>query len=125
MIEDKNKENLDEAQTRKIKFDYIKSNYFRVLHVDGVSGGITPNFDIHIAFWNERPPIPNHVEYEEASDGGVVQRIDAREALIREVEVSMILNVETANIIIDWLQEQLDGIQEYQYNGEEEEAENS
>lgn len=129
MAEDKNQTNLDKGHSKKvIKFDYIKSRYFRVIHADGVSGGTTPNLDIHIAFWNERPSIPEHVEYEETSSGEVIERIDAPEAIIREVEVSMILNIDTAQIIIDWLQEQVEEVQSYIYNGEEEkdlEAENN
>lgn len=123
MTEDKSQENLDEVQNRKIKFDYIKSNYFRVIHVDGVSGGITPNFDIHVAFWNERPPIPKHVEYEVLSNGEVIEKIDGTEAIVREVEVSMILNAETAQIIIEWLQNQLEEIHEYTDEEEEEHEE--
>lgn len=45
-------------QPQQVAFDYIKSNFFRVVHADGVTGGGTPNGSIHLAFFSERGPIP-------------------------------------------------------------------
>lgn len=112
MSEEQNSvDSSDEQQPRKIKFDYIKSNFFRVIRVDGIWGGITPNADIQIAFWNERPAIPKQVVYEIMPDGDVIENIEGREAIVREVEVSMILDIDTAEMLIDWLRDQVLEIQ--------------
>ena len=42
-----------EDAKRTVTFDYIKSNLFRVIHADGVWGGIAPTGKIHLSFFND------------------------------------------------------------------------
>ncbi len=49
------------ADKDRIKFHYLKSCDFKVVHVDGVFGGLTPSGDIFVTVFNQRPPLPpNH-----------------------------------------------------------------
>lgn len=98
----------------KYKSDYIKSNYFRVIHADGVFGGLTPRGYIQIDFWSERQPIPQQCSYELVVDGDgmslgpedLAARV-ARDAVVREVEAGVVLDIELAKSMITWLQEKV------------------
>ena len=48
-------------QEHEVAFDFIKSEYFRVIHADGALGGPTPQGLVHMAFYSERPPIPRRM----------------------------------------------------------------
>lgn len=99
----------------KLKFDYIKSNSFRVIRVDGVHGGVTPRADgIQLALFSERKPIPRSEEYAVAKDGAIGARTDVvqRDAIIREVEVEAILSVEVARKLEEWIREKLAQIED-------------
>ena len=89
----------------KASFDYIKSNQFRVIHVDGAHGGITPRgHSIQMALFSERAPIPKRETYK-LEEGRLGERIakEERDAIIREVEVEALIDLETAKIIVEWL----------------------
>jgi len=100
-----------EAQT--IKFDYIKGNYFRVVHVDGAFGGNSPKGDIRMSVWNERWPIPKQTTYKLQECGKVGDEIRedriSRGAVVREVEVELVMDVEVAKNIRNWLNDKIDG----------------
>ena len=85
---------------QKIKFDYIKSNYFRVLQVDGLNVDITPEGKIQIILWNERNSIPKRLVYTLSSDGElnefVEEESDDRDSIVREIEVSFAVDIDTA-----------------------------
>ncbi|MHC4527943.1 MAG: hypothetical protein ACYTEX_21930 [Planctomycetota bacterium] len=97
-------------QSGKINFDYIKSNQFRVIRVDGAHGGIAPNGrTIQMALFSERSPIPKRETYKlEKGRLGAVATRDARDAVIREVEVEALMDLETANRIVAWLKDKID-----------------
>jgi len=90
----------------KVRFDYIKSNFFRVIHVDGVHGGIRPSgTTIHMSLFSERNAIPKTEEVQ-VTDGRVVGppiSVEARQAIVREVEVDAILDMGTAVALREWL----------------------
>ena len=74
----------------EIAFDYIKSNFFRVIHADGAFGGLAPNGNIHMALFSERQAIPTKVVYSVEGTGigpEISDKREEREALVREVEV--------------------------------------
>jgi hypothetical protein len=99
-----------QGKEERIRFDYIKSNCFRVIRVDGVSGSPTPKADgIQIALFSERLPIPKSEEYLLGSDGTLGKRtkIDARSAIVREVEVEAILSVRVARSLCTWLEQKI------------------
>lgn len=97
-------------QPKKVAFDYVKSNYFRVVHCDGVVGGITPTGYLHMAAWNTRQPFPRQVVHELTPEGTMGREVDrtAREAeIIREIEVDLVFAPDMARVIIRWLEARL------------------
>lgn len=54
----KKKKGTSPTTAPQIRFNYIKSAQFRVIHADGAIGGVTPNGFIHMALFNERAAIP-------------------------------------------------------------------
>jgi len=100
----------------KISFDYIKSNQFRVVHVDGAHGGIAPSgHTIQMALFSERAPIPKRETYKlEASVlGDRIARVE-RDAIIREVEIEALMDLNTAKRIVGWLEAKIHAAEELQ-----------
>ena len=99
-----------------VAFDYLKSNQFRVAHVDGVIGGITPSGFIHFAVFSERPSIPRHVVNQVTKDGKVGPEIPSlmenRGSIVRELEVDLIMSSQVAVLLRDWLNGQIDALEE-------------
>ncbi len=109
----------------RIRFDYIKSNYHRVIHADGVVGGPTGSGFLTITFWNERAPIPQQVTHDVAFDpqtgaltlGDEIKSERAqRTAIVREAEASVVMSLTVAKSLKTWLEghiatlEQLEGL---------------
>src|SRR6266567_4154239 len=94
----------------KIKFHYIKSNFFRTVRSDGVIGGLNPHADIVMNFYSERQPIPTEVVHEIKPDtmmlGSEVGR-KMREGIVREVEISISMNEVIATALRDWLSDRI------------------
>lgn len=100
----------------RISFSFEKGNFFRVVHADGVFGGLTPRGDFHMAFFSERQPIPKQVTHVLTSDtgGGNAKVGDeirelriARAGIFRELEVDVVMNRTTASSLLEWLAKQL------------------
>lgn len=110
-----------EAAPDRIKFDYMKSNFFRVVHADGVVGGVTPHLDIHMDVWSERQAIPKEVIHELKPDGILGEEIRGervvRDAIVREVEVGVVVDVGLAKSMIKWLQDKIDQIEDARKKG--------
>lgn len=106
---------------KEFRTDYIKSNFFRVIHADGVYGGITPRGLIHIDVWSERPPIPQKMIYLPVSEGGESlelseqreSRVSREVTTIREVEVGIHLDLDLARNLVIWLQERIEKLEQF------------
>lgn len=97
----------------EIEFYFEKSHIFRVIHVDGVVGAISPgNRLIHMSIFNERTPVPKKIVY--PISGGVVggpltlgpeiiEKREVRQGVFREVEADLIFSVDTAIALRAWL----------------------
>jgi hypothetical protein len=94
----------------KVNFNYIKSNQFRVIHADGIHGGITPKGNIQMALYSERQPIPQEESYQLLPSGQLGPLVDRkqRNAIIREVEVEVLMDISVAKALKDWLQEHIE-----------------
>jgi hypothetical protein len=99
----------DEKLPTKIRYHYLKSNAFRVVHADGVFGGPTAQNMMHLAFFSERAPIPQTVDHAldvidgtTAKVGAEVSRT-ARDGMVREVEVGILMTPPTAKALHTWL----------------------
>ena len=95
----------------KIRFHYIKSNDFKIVHVDGVFGGLTPTGDIFVSLFNQRPPIPQITvqaikESGELGDEILAERV-SKDGIIRQLEVGISMRPDVAEAFVKWLQERL------------------
>lgn len=94
------------TQKKKLRFNFIKSSSFRVVHADGAWGGITPHGNIQVAFFSERTPIPQQIVHELTETGlgpEIKEERVARDGVVREVEVSVQMNLDIAKSVHDWL----------------------
>lgn len=93
-----------------ICFHYIKSNQFRVIHVDGIYGGITPNGRfIQADIFSERSPIPQKLECKLSDNGtvGAIVKREQKDGIVREVEAELLIDISTAKQIIEWMENKI------------------
>ncbi len=109
-------ENESEDATPKIvralELHWQKSNFFRVIHADGAYGGFTPDQYIHFAFYNERRSIPRRTRVLISEEGSPATEeiTDINRGAEREVEVDVVMDLETAMNFHGWLGESIDGL---------------
>lgn len=99
---------------QQIPVHFVKSTLFRVIHADGVWFGGDPNGNMHLTFFNERQPIPEKV-VATFDRQGVVEDISQRtvkDGVEREIEVDVVLSLQTAIFINKTLGENLKNIEE-------------
>lgn len=96
-------EAIEEAP-KEIDFHYVKSNFFRTIHIDGAYGGLTPGGGIFMGLFSQRFPIPQKVtsEIEDGQIGKEVRK-ELRSGIFREVEAGVIMDKETAINLRAWL----------------------
>ncbi|RVD54543.1 MULTISPECIES: hypothetical protein [unclassified Mesorhizobium] len=96
----------------RVAFDYIKSQFFRVIRADGAIGAITPNGHIHFALYSERAAIPRRIVQELDAAGHLGTLIDSetetRGSIVREMDVDVFLTLESAISLRDWLTQRID-----------------
>lgn len=91
-----------------VSFGFIKSNDFRVLHVDGAWGGATPHGLISVAVYSERFPIPKAVTVD-LSDGKLGNEVarEVRDGVVREVSANLVMTMEVAESLRDFLEKHI------------------
>jgi hypothetical protein len=86
-----------------VQMHYIKSALHRVIHADGFQGSITPQMGFQLSVFSERFPIPQRSTYKVNADGHlgdeVIEGRVVRDGVVREVEASMVMSVETARLL--------------------------
>lgn len=106
------KETLSPQPIVRMGYDLIKSNYFRVVFAEGVFGGVSPSGYINMALFNERFPLPTHLEYVVTDAGNLGDEIlearVGRDSIIREVETEVVLSLDGAKKMHAWLGRKID-----------------
>lgn len=104
------KKAAEEEGKSTVNFDYIKSPQHRVVHADGVWGGVTPRGLISMSFWNTRGPIPRRIVQEVGPGGELGKEVsrESRDAIVREVDVGVILDLEVARSLAKWLEDKIE-----------------
>ena len=98
----------NDSMNSKFVVDLIKSNYFRVIHADGVLGSVTPSGMIHLDFSSEREAIPRRITYTFDEKGQLLDaQPESRSDFVREVEIAVVMSRETAVFVRDRLNELL------------------
>lgn len=95
---------------QKVRFFYIKSSQFRVIHVDGVIGAPTPNGFLHFGVYSERAAFPQSSEHTLSPEGRLSPPTseEGKRGIVRELDTDLIMNIETATELRDFLTEQID-----------------
>jgi hypothetical protein len=98
----------ENSSTSTMKFHLIKGNLFRVIHADGAIGGITPSREIFFSLFSERGAIPTVIEQTINADGSLGGETGraCKDGIVREIEVGVMLNAQTAKRISEWLAKQ-------------------
>lgn len=99
-------------QQPKISIHYEKTPSYRTVYTDGVIGGITPANSISLSFYATRNPIPKSTIHNVLSNDAVdpigILSPDSKQGIIREIEVGVYMNLETARDIYEFLKKILD-----------------
>ena len=93
-------------------FHFVKSAQFRVVHTDGVWGGVTPAQKLAMGFYSERISIPQLVQYAITKEATLGKELDrqGRTGFVREMEVELVMDKATATFFHEWLGKQLEGL---------------
>ena len=107
-------ETSQKAQT--ISFDFIKSSAYRVVHADGAWGGLNVRGNIFMAFYVERPAIPTRITNAITPEGRLGEELsrEQRPAVVREVEVGVVMDLVSAKSLHDWIGAKLEEAKELQ-----------
>lgn len=99
----------DQPLPQTVEFHFIKASGFRVVHADGAWGGVGPRGAIQIAFYSERFPIPQQVTQAVDAQGVLGDEIsrEGKGGVVREVEVEVIMDVDTAVAVRSWLDDKI------------------
>jgi hypothetical protein len=102
---------MNEAPSDKIRIEYVKSHFFRLVRADGAIGGTSPRLELFITFYNERFPIPRVLTYEATPEGAPGEEIrserESKEGIIREAEVGITMDLPTAKSFAFWINEKV------------------
>lgn len=100
----------------ELEFHFEKASFFRVIHVDGAFGGVSPgNRLIHMSVYSERQPIPKKI-VQKINHGVLGEEIPekriARSGIFRELEADLVMSLETATAIRVWLDQKINELQQ-------------
>ena len=84
----------------------------RVVHADGVWGGVTPAGSVQLAFFVETKEFPETVNYE-IQDSKALTEISrrGRQDVQREIQVDIIMSLDRAKAVQKWLADKLSEIE--------------
>ena len=88
-----------------LKFHYIKSHLFRVIHSEGAIGGLTPSREIFVSLFNERGALPQLIEFAILPEGKLGNEIkrEGKEGIVREMEIGVLMDATAAKNLAKFL----------------------
>jgi len=97
-----------------VRFYYEKAHSFRVVHVDGVIGGLTPTRDIFVAVYNQRSALPKEIEQSVTPEGklGTELAREGKTGIFREMETGLVMSPTVAKDMAEWLLRQVKILEE-------------
>jgi hypothetical protein len=101
-------ERMGESTPSSVKFYYEKGKFFKVIHVDGVIGGPTPERAVFVALYNQRSPIPQEIEQAISPDGSLGPELHrkGKDGIFREIEIGIVLTPKAAEEVGQFLLQQ-------------------
>ena len=99
----------------KVKFDYIKGNFFRTARADGAWAGTNGFTDLVLSFYSERTPIPKQTVHQVTEqhilgDEILAERV-IRDSVVREVEISVSMSLDVAKSLRDLIDRQVQALE--------------
>lgn len=112
------RERMAEGAPTSIKIYYEKGRLFRVIHVDGALGGLTPTRNIFVSLYSQRDPLPKVIEQRLSPDGALGEEIgrEGKTGLFREMEIGLVLTSSVARELAKFLIEQAKLLDESEQN---------
>ncbi len=109
----------DEQSPQRIVINYVKSNFHRVIRVDGALGSVKDDENLHLELFSERRSIPPKIILL-LDDDGNVQDVSAEPPsnaiqVDRELEISLSMSSDTAESLVEQLLELLGLTEEDDY----------
>lgn len=103
MSDDRNK------RPEELRFVYEKARHHRILHADGAWSALTPHLEVQVSFYNDLRRIPISVTHPvEANDTiGPGQQQEVSD-LVREVDATVVMSIETAKAIVPLLSQMIE-----------------
>jgi hypothetical protein len=96
--------------TDRITFEYRFADGYRTHHVDGATGGVTPNGFIHFAVYSEKFELPVKQTFRLGTDGTIGAALDglvSTRKIVRELSADIMVSLATARGLRDWLSERI------------------
>lgn len=98
---------MKDSEKAKIEIFYEKNPLYRTIYSDGLIGGFTPANAISLSFYATRNTIPKSAIHEIETNNTLSPSFtpgkDSKIGIIREIEVGVYMNKETAKDIYDFL----------------------
>lgn len=111
---------------QQIKIKYVIPDNMHDCYVNGAYGGISQRGEIHIHFYSERVPIPKSVTYTiDEQNKTLVQNGEAYDFggdVLRLIQSSIVMDINTAISIRDWLDDKIKVINKERKESQEEES---
>lgn len=97
-----------------VVFHYVRSKHFRVIHADGAHGGVTVRGYVSVNFYSERGLTPPRTTLAVDAESGETKETagETRGHVVRELEVSVMLDEQSTNQLVVWLQQKLVQLQQ-------------
>ena len=101
---------MTENEPDRVKFHFVRSPFFRVVHSNGIWGGITPQLELSVTFYSQRFLPPQQVTHQLTPEGQLGTEIerDVTEGVQREFEVEVLMSMQEARNLQRWLGAKID-----------------
>jgi len=98
-----------DGQPRELTIRVEKSPQARSIHADGVWGGVTPTGQIIMGIWTQFNTYPEHLTYDVTPEGSLEneRRSPTDSLLTRQIEAEIIMSVDLARSMRDWLNDKI------------------
>lgn len=115
----------EETKVDKVRFNFRRSNYFRVIHCDLAWGGLTPGNNLAVTIFSDSPDHPSSIVHALSADGDAAlgaeigREGDPQDEIViaREAEAKIILTPNAARRMVNALQQML---REFEFSDEDE-----
>jgi hypothetical protein len=102
---EKSKEKL-----QPVDVHFIKTANYRTYYFDGAFGGLTPKGAIYLDLYLERAATPQSMKMDlgTGSPSEVPDTRHGKSGIVREIECGLIMDIQAASALRDWLNRKLD-----------------